>query len=192
MVIDYKGSLPKFRKIGWTFGGPVTLNGVERDVRFDLPAIPFVRENRVYVYAEVPLSGQKRTVIIGDGWDDKLPKKWDRNYSSSAFEVVREDGLPVMQLIYERPNKIRVNGIFLVNKHDLFATFDSTPPRYFSTHVILNYSDGRVLTTDVEMARLYTNFNVPMPTNVLFQDQFENQKPLFKYPSWKYPGEFSE
>ena len=41
------------------------------------------------------------------------PIAWDRNSNDMALEVVDARGRPVFQMIYERPNRIRLTGMFV-------------------------------------------------------------------------------
>jgi hypothetical protein len=47
---------------------------------------------------------------------DRTPSGWDRNFSDAAIEVVNEDSVPMFQLIYETPSRIRVAGILPFTK----------------------------------------------------------------------------
>lgn len=60
---------------------------------------------------------------------------WDRNYNDSAFEVVDDTGVPMLQIVYMTPNTVSIYGVFQ-GKHVYFAykggvTVNSTPEPYF-------------------------------------------------------------
>jgi hypothetical protein len=74
----------------------------------------YVKSNRLYVHLPLPLGASTNQVpiMMNDDLDTKLPADWDRNYNSNAYEIVDEQGLPLLQLIYKRPDIVRINGIF--------------------------------------------------------------------------------
>lgn len=42
---------------------------------------------------------------------------WDRNWSDTALEVIDNAGNPVLQIIYQTPSRIRINGVFLTDNN---------------------------------------------------------------------------
>jgi hypothetical protein len=86
------------------------------------------------------------------------PYNWDRNSSNTALEIVDEKQKPILQLIYEKPTQIRINGYL-------------PGPRGF---LLLGIGQQTI-----------TN---PSP-EVLAKVSL---KPIFKYPSWKYPGQYAD
>lgn len=71
---------------------------------------------------------------------------WDRNMNENALEVVDDKYDPMFQLIYERPDKLRINGIFCTSTHIIYATDDgslinrkSDPPENFKLKRIFKY-----------------------------------------------------
>lgn len=117
------------------------------------PITVYLEGNRLYadfeMYAGV---GHSPVEIKHNQFVVRLPQ-WDRNSNQSAFEVVNESLVPVFQLIYDGPNKIRINGIFPM-----------------PTGIMLASESGTV-------------FN-PLP------GQMATFTRIFKYPSWKYPGQY--
>jgi hypothetical protein len=88
----------------------------------------------------------------------------DRNFSKNALEVIGTDGVPVFQVIRENASHITVYGIFWPN--------------------VLNSSGlPTVWCFDNKHQLLFGRTECP--------DDFK-LKPIFKYPAWKYPGEYAE
>ncbi len=85
------------------------------------------------------------------------PPDWDRNANTKALEVVNEKGIPIFQLIYEKPNRIRLRGIFA------------------GPHVVLLATEGGMILNAT-------------PSKIA---EF-SLKPIFKYPAWKYPGQYAD
>ncbi|MGC1421592.1 MAG: hypothetical protein WA354_13295 [Terracidiphilus sp.] len=50
----------------------------------------------------------------------------DRNYSSRAFEVVTEDGSPVLQVIWLTSNHMRLSGLFPLPNGELLCMSNDT------------------------------------------------------------------
>ncbi|MGA2152483.1 MAG: hypothetical protein ABSG48_10075 [Geobacteraceae bacterium] len=92
------------------------------------------------------------------------PQGWDHNSTSRAVEVVNQDGNPVFQLIFLSPSHVSVAGIF-----------------YTDTHVVwINESGVHAIGKNIlESGR----WNLPLPTS---------PKPIFRYPAWKYPGQYRQ
>jgi hypothetical protein len=86
------------------------------------------------------------------------PHNWDRNSSNAALEIVDEKQRPILQLIYEKPTQIRINGYLPGPKG------------------ILLVGAGN---------KTYSN---PGPEELAAI----SLKPIFKYPSWKYPGQYAD
>jgi hypothetical protein len=78
-----------------------------------LPLLIYVKDKKPYVDATVstgllvPIE-LKANKLVG------YPPGWDYNSNDRAIEIVNDKQLPVFQLIYNRPNHIVINGIFLV------------------------------------------------------------------------------
>jgi hypothetical protein len=89
------------------------------------PIIPYIKDNRFYIAVKNLLRTNLDTVFMNEDLDYSLPPQWDRNYSSEAFEIVAEDGLPVLQIAYLRPDMIQVNGIFFVRENYGIIAFGS-------------------------------------------------------------------
>jgi len=83
------------------------------------------------------------------------PANWDRNFSSTALEIVDSHENPVFQFIYKTPSHIVVNGIFP-----------------YPGRVVLANENGMLIRPTVP-----ANFRL---------------RRIFKYPSWKYPGQYEE
>lgn len=90
------------------------------------------------------------------------PPDWDTNSSKRAFEVVDEKEQPVFQMVYKSKSHIVINGVFL------WA--------------------GRV--NIVSEQRLLQGVS---PTDTAkIQEERSKIVRIFKYPSWKYPGQLAE
>jgi hypothetical protein len=105
------------------------------------------------LYADINTTDGVATVEIAENEFVVRPHDWDRNANQNALEVVDRNHRPVIQLIYESPTRIRINGVFVGNGITVFAAGDTIGSR---------------------------------------PDILNNLKPIFKYPSWKYPGQFVE
>lgn len=128
---------------------------------------------------------------MSDDMDSQIPPKWDRNYSSNAFEVVREDGMPVLQVFYKRSNEVQVNGIFIVNEYEIYESFGSTP-LLISPRIRVTYSNAEPQEFNIkEFEKQFTNASIIVDTNAAYGTKFTDQKPIFKYPAWKYPGQYA-
>ncbi len=147
------------------------------------------------------------------------PDFWDWNYSrdpkTNVFEIVDANKNPIVQVIYKSPREVLVNGVFFVGFNDFQATFGGALPAYCSFPNIKTNLPAKLL--DV----VRTNqFGGTFPTNAptfgkhllpIYEIQFgntnlmgylagediysaiaTNQKPIFKYPSNVYPGEFAK
>ena len=66
---------------------------------------------------------------------------WDRNWSDTALEVVDEAGNPVLQIIYQTPSRVRINGIFLTGNGQYCLLTNS---------VIVRARIGEVVSTEPE------------------------------------------
>jgi hypothetical protein len=86
----------------------------------------------------------------------------DRNFTDKAVEVVDQNRVPILQMIFESDRQVVINGVF--------ATQDGK-----SAIIITPTGNSK---TDID-PRGEKKITVPL-------------KPLFKYPSWKYPGEYAE
>ena len=157
----------------------------------DYPILPYVRDNRLFVYVSMPFQNEKRIVSMSDDLDSVIPQTWDRNYSSNAFEVVNEDGRPVLQVFYKRPNDVQVNGVFVVNGYALFESFGAMP-WLISPYVRVTQNQTTQEFEIADFQRTFTNIAISMDTNAAYGTKFTDQKPIFKYPAWKYLGQYAE
>jgi hypothetical protein len=174
----------------------------------DSPVSPYVISNRFFVYVHIPFTSEMHIIVMSDDLDSdlsQLPKLWDRNYNSNMFEIVNESTNPVLQVLYKRPNEIRVNGIFIVDSSHAVVAFNNTPhiaiPAVASSNgqmtaaaAILSVGPNGQTVQGMEFGKFVDVF--PIGTNRIdthnitnmYNFSFPNQKVLFKYPSWKYPG----
>lgn len=162
---------------------------------FIFPIYPCVKNNRLFIYADMPFQNKFEQILMSDDLDSQIPPRWDRNYTSNAFEIVREDGLPVLQVIYKRANEVQVNGFFIVNTNYIFASFGSLRPELFCIPSLSNQSavlDFISAPYDQSLIQLQnsSNIQIGIDRNGVHSISFSNQKPIFRYPSWKYLGKF--
>lgn len=122
----------------------------------------YVRNNRFYVDATIPgdlpygpfkLSGN---TIIGH-----LPPPWQMNYDNDAIEIVNGREIPVFQVIYERPEAVKIYGIM----GNQFQVEVQTPKSSLQTFSPENWYDGSFDPASMGLRR------------------------IFKYPLWEYPGQ---
>jgi hypothetical protein len=164
------------------FNIPMNVN--EQSV--DCPVSPFVKNNRLFVVFGIPSNDENKAISLTDNLDSQIPPNWDRNYSSNAFEIVREDKLPVFQVIYRRPNEIQVNGIFIVSSNCILSAFEG--------HIDISYfcnADGSL--PDIPPWNVaYANILPMTITNLemAYAMTYSNQDAIFKYPAWRYLGDF--
>ena len=59
---------------------------------FPTPVMPYVKNRRLFVYAQTPIGGEMRKIEMNNEWDTKIPTGWDRNFNANAFEIVNESG----------------------------------------------------------------------------------------------------
>ena len=86
---------------------------------------------------------------------------WDANYNDKAVEVVDQNQIPMFQIIFETPKRIRINTTFLDENNQL------------------------VIVSERGIVRVPVGPNTPVASNVLLRK-------IFKYPSWKYLGEYAD
>lgn len=109
-------------------------------------------------------------------FDEKLPAEFDRNYSDNSFEVVDKNQTPVLQVIYERPNHVRVNGIFRGSiKGELAPVIIEGKPH------------GMIWAVFGKYHKIYLPSNAGEDRLIL--DSFRTNV-LFKYPSFNHRGEY--
>lgn len=144
----------------------------------DFPVWPLVISNRLFVEVEIPFINEWHRVLMSRDFESKLsklPRLWDINYNSNKFEVVNEDKNPVLQVIYKSPREVQVNGIYVVDKFNIFGAFNTFP---FWGQPITEMAG------DQSMQQMDTNF--------VYRVKCPNQKTIFKYPSWEYFGKLSD
>lgn len=123
-----------------------------------LPVFVRVRNGKLYADMTLYNLSCEPVMTLKDNNIALKHANWDRNMSEHALEVVDDQERPMFQLIYERPAKLKINGVFC------------------TSHYIV-YSDDHMLGG--------TRRGLPLPSS--FQ-----LKRIFRYPSWKYPGELEQ
>jgi hypothetical protein len=92
---------------------------------------------------------------------------WDFNSNDRALEVVNGFGFPMFQMFVEPPNRITVRGVF-------------------------PFPNDEVLIQDIDKGYPSAFFDAKVGPNEWRDDFHLKAKPLFKYPSWRHPGELAE
>jgi len=107
-------------------------------------------------------------------WNNRLeflPNDWDCNQSESAFEIVDENRTPVYQIQFKTPTLVCVNGVFSADGQVVYqGNYNNvlkTMGRYMFCPEVQN--SGPPIQ------------RYPIPT-----------KAIFKYPSYKFPGVYSD
>ncbi|MEI9866427.1 MAG: hypothetical protein WDN00_18100 [Limisphaerales bacterium] len=197
--------LPQGCKIAYvSFGGvfsKINLDDLTSGKPFIFPEMPtgpvtiYLKNNRLYVHSDVcsgygsdsidsVVKAAKDNVTMNpDTLDGINPAQYDRNYSESAFEVVSPEGVPVFQVIYQHPNYISVNGIFLCAPTNGLPLPKDNP--------VLKLWNGKSMAA---MCSFETNcFLIPLNSAADYRHAILPFKELalFKYPSFKYKGEYA-
>jgi hypothetical protein len=153
---------------------------------FATPVMPYVKNRRLFVYAQTPIGGEMRKIEMNNEWDTKIPDGWDRNFNANAFEIVNESGRPVLQVLYRKSNEMDVSGIFVVGTNETLAAFG---------WIMILFSPQTNGTFNAYMQGIKPPTNIEsfyVPHNDPFATELSQQKCIFKYPSWKHPGELAE
>lgn len=174
---------------------------------FNYPILPVVISNRLYIEVQIPFSNDKKTLVMNDSFDPNLPipRLWDRNYSTNYdeygngfyyYEVVNELTNPVLQVAYAAPNVVFVNGIFKVDSDSIYAAFGQPPALLtFSNYVEYGLQTTQRITTISLQSQTFkeiigfrTNDSLAEAceiwTNEFYRPIFQNQRHVFKYPSY--------
>jgi hypothetical protein len=160
----------------------------------DGPVWPLVVSNRLFVDVEIPFINQRRRISMDTNMDltlTNLPRLWDVNYDSNKLEVVNEDTNPVLQVIYESPSDVRVNGVYIVNTFDVYEAFDSLPTSISAKILAVDQQGTQQMDLDVFQEQVH-NIVFKMNTNSVFRERFPNAKVIFKYQYWDHLGELAK
>jgi hypothetical protein len=138
----------------------------------------FVEHEHLFINAIV-YGGAYRRVIVNHNRVEPdslmmLPN-WDYNSNKRALEIVDSGGFPVFQMIFEPPNSAKVLGIYPFPNDEVLIQDNFKKPLAGLSSMFYD-------------AKAATSTNKPKGTETwrLFH---LNAAPLFKYPSWRYPGE---
>ncbi|HXD00839.1 MAG TPA: hypothetical protein VN048_15970, partial [Verrucomicrobiae bacterium] len=175
------------------------------------PIQPVIISNRLYVEVQIPFLNEKRKIVMSDNFDPELPipPLWDRNFSTNytattgiyAYEVVNELTNPVLQVVYSAPNEVHLNGIFQVDSNSILATFGEQPQLLTFKINDQDQTNGEItasLQADNfrEILIIHSNETIASfgqrLTNEFFRPIFKYQRPVFKYPSNRHIGDFSD
>lgn len=114
-------------------------------------------------YLDVVLSddfGRSVVKVVKNEVDRHGEPSWDMQHTDRVLEVVDDHQIPRLQLIYESEHQIRVNGVFVDRESNQIVVMAPNTPVQ-------------------RLAIVKENLPVKVPL-----------KPLFKYPSWKYPYQY--
>jgi hypothetical protein len=139
--------------------GPVSLGTWGEDIK---PLSAYLLNGNFYL--DVHLFGgfhMPAVEIVRNEFTVNIPS-WDHNVRDHTFEVVNENTVPMLQVIFETDRRVRVNGVFAGEK----------------PNEVLILAPGEGGKIDIDPTG-HTPITVPL-------------KPLFKYPSWKYPGIYAD
>ena len=84
---------------------------------------PYIISNRLYIKIKTPFGDAQQMIEMNNEWPPKIPAGWDRNFSANSFEIVDEQRLPVLQVRYDSPNKIEINGVFVASNGAITIAF---------------------------------------------------------------------
>ncbi len=84
------------------------------DVSNRIPIFVTIKRNRLYVTANIQ-SDDGSPIRIDFSRPPNLPTFWDAQVCNSAMEIINGKGTPVCQVIYSRPDKVDVRGVFTQN-----------------------------------------------------------------------------
>jgi hypothetical protein len=80
---------------------------------WDVPLRIYVTDSRPSIDANIHRGSGLEFVEIEKNQLAHLPTGWDRNSNERAVEIVDERQRPIFQMIYEPPNRVIVNGVFV-------------------------------------------------------------------------------
>jgi hypothetical protein len=159
------------------------------DKNISYPFFPYVVSNRLYLYAQIPFMSGMQRIVMNDTFDSALPLPWDRNYGTNgfAYEIVNENKNPVLQVGYFKPNEIHINGIFIENTNSVLKAFGDMPQLIGMEFKIVDLETNQII-TNLNIVRQITlsgqtNSIGEIITNAFYDMTFQNQSPIFKYPS---------
>ncbi len=107
-----------------------------------------------------------------------MQPNWDYNANKRALEIVDGAGFPVFQMVFEPPNRAKVLGIYPFPNDEVLIQVDFKKPL-------------AGLSSLFQDARAPTPANEPAGTEA-WREFHLTAKPLFKYPSWRHPGELAD
>ena len=105
------------------FGGGSSSIGISGEPAF---LTVYIQDGKLVVDASL----KDNTILVANEFS-KGNTKWDRNFDKDAFEVVDENGTPMLQIVYVTDEQIYINGVFqgrkglyFVSPEGLFKTPD--------------------------------------------------------------------
>jgi hypothetical protein len=143
----------------------------------------YLKDNRLYVHSDSGPNGSE-IVSTPDFMDNYIQQGWDRNFTNNVFEVVNRDTVPTLQVIYNHPNEITVNGIFLITRANNLPPIPTNNP----VAIFLHGKPMAVMAVfGKNVSLIPVNPDEVAATVLQFTD-----KVLFKYPYWKFQGVFTD
>ena len=108
--------------------------------------------------------------IVNNTWDAVNPQYklsfWDRNYNTYAFEIIRSDGVPMLQVAMIGNNKIQIGGIFYSPKFgiiDIAPASQADMKKGIGASINVNLNDSTIEAENIPTLFKYPCLNPPTP-----------------------------
>jgi len=93
----------------WNPGGTTGIWSFDKGDEPSLEA--YVSEDKLFFNAKLfGGSGRQVSIVKNELVNEEL--QWDRNFNDSALEVINQNKIPMLQIIYETPHVVQVYGVF--------------------------------------------------------------------------------
>jgi hypothetical protein len=129
-----------------------------------IPIKPYVENNRLFCDVEFFPTFGLPPIKLEHNTLSGRPRNWDWNHNDKALEIVNEDLVPIFQMYYKDDTHVMLNGVFPL-KGELWICTEAGTETIRDSIIKTRFPDGII------------------PVNL---------NRLFKYPSFKYPGQFEE
>jgi hypothetical protein len=185
---------PRINKVWFRWGGAQQQYG---PTLVNLPFVPYIVSNRLYLYVEIPFQRGKHRLVMSDDFDSmlsSLPNNWDRNFHTNylAYEIVNEHTNPVLQVAYPSPNEVVVNGLFVVNTNQFLEAFWQPPQLMTLTYTLVTFTNMEPIQEGHLQFAIGTNTMGELITNAMYDWTFPSRKAWFKYPSNRNRSVFAD
>lgn len=121
--LDFPGFREKVEKVSLSIGtmtAMISLAGLRhksfKGTAFSIygqAITPYLEGNHIYVDVKVYRGPGLSAVEVKQGAVTMDVPGWDRNSDKTAFEVVNEKGIPVIQMIHTTPSSIVIRGVLV-------------------------------------------------------------------------------